>query len=70
MTDRNSNNAPPTTRFTQSPPLPPITRRAESETHSPEVPVRTISPHSSPRTTEAKVESPSLPRISPVEVGQ
>ncbi|CAB4008149.1 Hypothetical predicted protein, partial [Paramuricea clavata] len=67
MTDRNSNHAPPSTRSPQSPPLPPITRRAVPETQSPEVPAPTKSPNISPRPPEDKEQSPSSPRVSPVQ---
>ena len=65
FTDRNSNNAPSTARFTQSPPLPPITRRTEPKGQSPEVSPRAHSPTVTPRPREDKEQSP---KVSPVQV--
>ena len=67
LTDRNSNNAPPTNRFTMSPPLPPIARRDAPQTQSPEISAPVKSPTISPRPPEDKVASPKSPAVSPVQ---
>lgn len=60
----------PTSHYSQSPPLPPITRHSPSETRSPEVPIEKSPTQLSPRPPEESTETYKSPRVSPIQRDQ